>query len=626
MTEEIPIQILPMVTAGTHHLIERTYRESGTYQWVREALKNAIEAGATRIEFGIEWQAVESLGVYRRTIADNGCGMTADQLVGFFNTFGSGGKPIGGVHQNFGVGSKTSLLPWNRFGMVVVSWVDGSPSMIWVARNPATGEYGLKVEKCEGEQLDAVYDPYAEHGVDWLKIKPDWIEDHGTVIVLLGNTPRSDTVTGDPNRSEADIKGIASYLNRRMWDLPPGVGVHVDELRTNNKADWPNKETEAHGAIPQQGKDRRTNLRKVEGARYYIEYQQKRFTKGSLSAKGTVELADTTVVDWYLWQGERPKIHSYAACSGYIAVLYDSELYDITSHHATYRTFGIGEQSVRNKVWLIIRPPIDSRGDSGVYPRQDRNALLLDGHPLPINDWGAEFSDNMPEELVEAIRQSRTGEDGTIEDEFWRNRLAERFGTRWKIPKLRPDTNGDELSDRTEQEADSQSADTAEGNTDSGSDTGSPSRRPRYGRSGKTDLANKEETPGGLPIYRTVGADAVGAGMIAAWQPHDPEHPEGVVLLNVEHPVVASVVAHWQSQYPAHHSEGIARDVQDIYGQVAVAKVAHSEHLKGILPSPTIEDELRSEQSLTMALLGLMAEDGLISSRIAGKYRRRRRT
>lgn len=53
----------PMQTAGTHHFIERTYRESGIFQWVRESLVNAIDAGATQIEFGIEWQAVEEKGV-----------------------------------------------------------------------------------------------------------------------------------------------------------------------------------------------------------------------------------------------------------------------------------------------------------------------------------------------------------------------------------------------------------------------------------------------------------------------------------------------------------------------------------------------------------------------------------
>ncbi len=75
-----------------------------------ETLINALEAGATRTEYGIEWQAVENLGVYRRVIADNGSGMTAQELVRFFNTFGGGGKPIGGLHENYGVSAKTSLL------------------------------------------------------------------------------------------------------------------------------------------------------------------------------------------------------------------------------------------------------------------------------------------------------------------------------------------------------------------------------------------------------------------------------------------------------------------------------------------------------------------------------------
>jgi hypothetical protein len=181
--------ILPMQTAGTHHFIERTYRESGQFQWVRELFTNADQAGATRVEFGVEWQAVENLGVYRRMIADNGKGMTAAQLVEFFNTFGGGGKPIGGAHENFGVGSKTSLLPWNRYGMVVISWVDGDASMIWVMRDEATEEYGLKVEKCLGPMnepsLDPVYDPYedTDHGCDWALVKPDWIEDQREVDI-----------------------------------------------------------------------------------------------------------------------------------------------------------------------------------------------------------------------------------------------------------------------------------------------------------------------------------------------------------------------------------------------------------------------------------------------------------
>ncbi|MGH2994834.1 MAG: hypothetical protein ACRDM9_00820, partial [Gaiellaceae bacterium] len=264
-----------MKTAGTEHFIERTYREGGTYQWVRETLVNAIEADAKRIEYCVEWQAVENLGVYRRVVADNGQGMTGPELVEFFNTFGGGGKPIGGLHENFGVGAKTSLLPWNRCGLVVISWVDGEPSMIWVRYDAETGEYGLRLEETEDPDtglfsLDEVYRPYAdeEHGCNWEAVKPDWIEDHGTIIVLLGNEPTDDTVLGDPDRAEQDIKGISSYLNRRLWRVPEGVQIADDELRTQDRLQWPDSESLAHSPeVP----ERRTSLRMIRGARHFIE-------------------------------------------------------------------------------------------------------------------------------------------------------------------------------------------------------------------------------------------------------------------------------------------------------------------------------------------------------------------
>ena len=65
------IRLSPLESVGIEHQLQRIYDESGTYQWVRELVANALEASGTHIEFGIEWQAVESQGVYRRTIAHN---------------------------------------------------------------------------------------------------------------------------------------------------------------------------------------------------------------------------------------------------------------------------------------------------------------------------------------------------------------------------------------------------------------------------------------------------------------------------------------------------------------------------------------------------------------------------
>src|SRR5688572_966729 len=94
--------IAPMSVSGVQHLVERAYRESGEYQYLRELVVNALEAGASRVELGPEWAAVERTGVYRLMVADDGKGMGREELLKFLNTFGGGGKPIGDAHENFG--------------------------------------------------------------------------------------------------------------------------------------------------------------------------------------------------------------------------------------------------------------------------------------------------------------------------------------------------------------------------------------------------------------------------------------------------------------------------------------------------------------------------------------------
>jgi hypothetical protein len=129
---------------------------------------------------------------------------------------------------------------------------------------------------------------------------------------------------------------------------------------------------------------------------------------------------------------------------------------------------------------------------------------------------------------------------------------------------------------------------------------------------------------GGIPTYRMVSEDDIATGMIAAWQPNDPDHPEGVVLINRDHPVVREEVEHWQGQFADHHAEEIEKDVVSVYGELAVAKIAHSEYMKSILPAQVVEDDFRSEAALTMALLGLIGEEAVIAPRIGGKYAKRK--
>ena len=626
----------PMQAAGAQHLIERVYRESGTFQWVRELQTNALESGATRIEYGVEWQAVESKGVYRRTIIDNGKGMTADELQQFFNTFGGGGKAIGGVHENFGVGSKTSLLPWNHHGVVVVSRVDGEDAMIWIQRDPKTGEYGLKRHECEdpdtgAETLELACAPDLddEHGCDWSKVLPDWVGQSGTAIILLGNQPTQDTVLGDPNRKEQETKGISSYLNRRFWQFGEEVEVFHEELRSKN---WPRTAAEAHGPQPLNGPDRRVNRRKIWGARHFIHYPKQRELKGKLAHQGSVRLQDGTEVDWFLWSGDRPSVHMYAAKSGYLAAIYKGELYDVSAHHNTYRSFGISEPSVRQRVWLIVRPPmLDEDELTGVYPRTDRNKLLMRGGPdagkeLPFHDWGAEFSEQMPTEIAEALRDARTGTGGSIEDEGWLQRMAARLFDRWRVLRRKKSAGGTQTVDSTGAGGNprKQGKKKRPCKKRAGGGKGGTKGRPSIGKNAGKDPAKQAKVAGSIPTYRYVHGDAIEQGLFVAWQPNDPEAPEGVVLLATDFPVLVEQIRYWQDQYASHQAEAVEDVVRQVYGEVAVAKIAHTEHLKGSLPSDLVEQQLRSPAALTTALLGLLAEETLIEQRLRHRFTRRR--
>jgi hypothetical protein len=360
--------IRKMHTNRVAPMVERGYREGNKFQWVRETAVNAIDAGATKIEFGVEWQGVNTKGVYRRIIADDGKGMTPEELEEFFNCFGGGGKPIGNEHENFGIGAKTALLPWNHHGVVVISWVNGQPAMIYIMRDEATGEYGLKIfaaEDDEGEKsLLAVVQPFDdhEHGVDWRNAKPSWIDQHGTVIVLLGNHAQDDTFRGDVSRDEDGTKDIARYLNQRLWDLN-NVQINTVEFLTTTKANWPKSEppikSGEHGVI------RRT----VRGTEHYIASPT--LFAGATLESGMVKLQDNTEIDWYLWSGEPARYHP-APTVGSINVLYRGELYNSQNHHHTYRMFGISENGVRRNLWLIVRPLELTRKPSGVSIREPR--------------------------------------------------------------------------------------------------------------------------------------------------------------------------------------------------------------------------------------------------------------
>ena len=67
----------------------------------------------------------------------------------------------------------------------------------------------------------------------------------------------------------------------------------------------------------------------------------------------------------------------------------------------------------------------------------------------------------------------------------------------------------------------------------------------------------------------------------------------------------------------------VAEEVTSVYGEVAVAHIAHSEQMKAILSEREVNDCLRSDAALTMALLGMWQIDAILLPRLSGKLAKR---
>ena len=132
------------------------------------------------------------------------------------------------------MGAKIASLPWNPEGVAVISYKNRRAAMIWIVLDPDSGEYELTEFDVNSQKTCAPV-PCLIDGIDWNAVRPPWLREHGTVVVLMGSKRQPDTVLGNPDAAESDIKGLSVYLNTRFWDLSR-YDVRVAELRSDKKA------------------------------------------------------------------------------------------------------------------------------------------------------------------------------------------------------------------------------------------------------------------------------------------------------------------------------------------------------------------------------------------------------
>lgn len=639
-------------TDATPHLIRQAYDAGGPFQWAREAWRNCDESGATRIVFDVERQAAERRGVLRRTIIDDGAGMAPDDMKDFLTTFGGGGKPIG-VDSNFGQGFKSAVLPWNPYGVVVISYTDQHPdgSMLWIERDQQ-GNYRLREWEIVDEDGDVVMAdviaPFddTEHDCDWSRIRPDWLKT-GTIMVLMGDSATADTVEGDPDSARSETaKGLLRYLNSRLLDVPDRDGepvsttlVVLERVRDRTEARRASRDNTIE--LPD-GEVLAVHQRRVHGTKHFIP---------SAAKNGTVVVDDHgTVVEWYYVPEPAQPVDGsvdYINQKPVVVVDYQGEAYHADTSVHRYRQFGITDE-IRGRTWLVIRPPVysDQRPTKwGVLTQASRNMLISrGGTELPWEAWGDSFYNSFPDELAEARDRAREQSTMTSDPNAAKNlnRILDRLNPRYKASRLVTSALGKIAG------------------FPAGGKAGSPGhrptapakvRRPGGGSGGGTEglelvtaasggpvKAKEAQVRGGYPSFEWKEFEPENQKYLADYNPKDQgtgidgQPSQGVVYLNNRHPVFVQEFQYWSNEvWPKADHAQVGELVRSEYGQEAVAHVVHAQRLNGTvvgrdgtgIPNrlgPEDIDELLTRPALSAAMLGLVNVEQRIQTKGGGLF------
>jgi hypothetical protein len=447
-----------MVAASLTPMIDRNYTYSHAFQWVREAVVNSAQAGATDIVFTTEWEAVNTLGVHRRIIVDNGPGIPFEDMLTYLNALGGSGKTVAATAANYGFGLKTSLLPWNEHGVVLLSRHaddsgETSTYMVWLRKDHNTddphGTYGARRFKYteEGNPFpvhasvvrledfgDEFYLPVVDGDdtaetdpVNWTKVFPAK-QKTGFAIVLLGNDPTQDTILGDPDRDEAKKYGMTAYLNARFWEFP----IEIRALQYENLSDrsaWPTAPINAAVVTTDEGgvTKRPRQHRSGKGLKHVIEgvfgSPSHKFRKRGIVASDYFEIAQSPTqpgarVHWWLFT-EAIQQRGDLPTAPLSAILHEShpdifEVYDLASmgeHSAavsakTRMSQFVSVGAVRDRLSIIVEP-IETK-QYAIYPNLERTGLKFEpnnsgAQVFTWEGWVQAWKDNLPGAVKEAI-------------------------------------------------------------------------------------------------------------------------------------------------------------------------------------------------------------------------------
>ncbi len=410
-------------------LIERVASDCAPQQEVRELTQNAIEAiletpeKKGKVQWDAEWLNVAVNGAYKLSISDNGCGMTGDDIKRYINRVSSSRKEQS-LETNFGIGGKVTAGYHNPHGVQYLSWKDGIGTMARYWLDPEIDEYGLM--QYPGEDGTYTHTPNVDPAYA-KEIKPSFIKQNGTVVVLLGKSDDQHTMEA-PKGIAYPTHWLTRYLNRRYFRFPEGIEVRVREFAKRDPENWP---LTPPSRWPDGGQ-----FRRIYGHAHYLDRHN--------TASGKVELTGATAWWWILKENIRQI--DFWQCNGHAAALHKNEVYELREGQTGRRMlmrFGVlfGTQ----RVVIYVEP---KNGKNRVTSNTARSQLQVNGEPLPWDEWADEFREKMPDaiqDLMETILSGSTTKDH-------RDAIKERLKSikrLFKMTRYRRTVKGEVLTDGT---------------------------------------------------------------------------------------------------------------------------------------------------------------------------------
>ena len=526
---------LNLKVANTGFLLDRMGADCHPLQFLRELTQNSIEAiqrtgSGGEIRWDVDWNTF-NLGddaVYKLSVIDTGDGMTGEEMELFINQLSSSvsGQSMQG---NYGVGAKIAAATRNPAGLIYMSWKDGHGHMIHLWRDPQTGQYGLR----QIERPGGSFGHYAEIEDD---VKPDLIDEHGTMVVLLGSDEGADTMRGVEGVASPS-RWIAKYLNSRYYAIPEDIAIRARE-------GWENPRTDVD----------RNLLRTIMGQRKYLDAHSE--------DAGTVQL-DGADIQWWILRDEKALSSNsgWIESAGHIAALYQDELYEtLTGRAGRARLQNFGVLFGTNRVVIYVEPD----ESLALTTNTARTQLLIDNEPLPWAEWASEFASDLPAPLQALVEEVAAGSSQGDHQKAIRDRLKNILDL-FKVSRYRPAADGEAHVDPTRLQR-SKTGSASGGNGSRRDD------RPRSTGGAPGGIYSVFLKEGGEPA-RAVNSELFPETTWVSVEDGTREHGDmedraarylidrNTLLINADFRAFRDMVERWMNDWPA--SPGVARVVED---------------------------------------------------------------